>query len=70
MALFTPLRSPDMNTRMGLAPSSLPVHLLNTRVSCAAQARGFVYILSSCTWFCLHPVHCTIYWAAAMNILI
>ena len=28
MALFTPLRSPDMNTRTGLAPRTLPVHLM------------------------------------------
>ena len=27
MALFTP-RSPDMNTRTGLAPRTLPVHLM------------------------------------------
>ena len=28
MALFTPPRSPDMNTRTGLAPRTLPVHLM------------------------------------------
>ena len=33
MALFTPLRSPDMNTRTGLAPRTLPVHLMFSQFS-------------------------------------
>ena len=44
MALFTPSRSPDMNTRTGLAPKTLPVHLM----LCVLEVRN----LGLCKYHC------------------
>ena len=49
MALFTPPRSPIMNTRTGLAPRTLPVHLLRVASDMRTTDAAFPAILSAGT---------------------